>query len=81
MERDEVIAGVNEVFSEILLDFDPSTLKGDPLLGEVSPNIDSVTFSELILGIEDQFDISVPDEAFDATTKVSDVVKFVQSKA
>jgi len=80
MERSEILTAVHEVFSEILPDYESSRVSEDSPLSDVAPSVDSITISELILGIEDRFEITVPDNAFLPETKISDIVRFVDGR-
>jgi acyl carrier protein len=41
---------------------------------------DSLDAVEIIMGIEEEFDIEIPDEAAEGFQNIGDIVKFVESK-
>ena len=55
------------------------TITGETLIAD-DLGADSLDVVDLIMSIEDEFDIEVPDEAVEGIKSVSDLVKFIEEK-
>ena len=60
MKRDEIEKRVNDVLNEVL-GVDYSAIKGDAVLAD-DLDADSLDAVEIVIGLEHEFDISIPDE-------------------
>ena len=60
MKRDEIEKRVNDVLNEVL-GVDYSEIKGDAVLND-DLDADSLDAVEIVMGLEHEFDISIPDE-------------------
>lgn len=70
----KVIAILSEQF-----DVDESTITLKTLITD-DLNADSLDVVDLIMSIEDEFDIEVPDEAIESIKSVNDLVKFIEER-
>jgi acyl carrier protein len=61
------------------LDIDPARLVPDALLGE-DLCLDSLAATEMTLIIEDEFDVSIPDELREEVTTYGDVVTLLRQR-
>ena len=59
------------------LDVDPSTISMDTDFMK-DLEADSLDAVEIILGVEDEYGIEIPDEVAENFTKVGDIVKYVE---
>jgi acyl carrier protein len=60
MKRDEIEKRVNDVLNEVL-GVDYSEIKGDAVLSD-DLDVDSLDAVEIVMGLEHEFGISIPDE-------------------
>ena len=73
---------VFEKLQEILaaqFDIDPETVTPETDIQE-DLNADSLDVVDLIMSIEDEFEIEIPDTAVDDVKTVGDLVKFIESQ-
>jgi acyl carrier protein len=78
MDRTTILAGIHEILSEIVLKYDPSPVTLDTLIVNVSSEIDSLTLNELILGLEERFEMDeIEQGVITSETKISDIVDMV----
>ena len=59
------------------LDLDPETVTMETDIAE-DLNADSLDVVEMLMSIEDEFDVEIPDDAIDQLKTVSDVVEYIQ---
>ena len=72
-----------EKFVEILadqLDVDKDTITGETKIAE-DLNADSLDVVEMLMAIEDEFNIEIPDEEIENFKTVNDVVEYIQNNA
>ena len=74
MVFEKVVAILGEQF-----DVDESSISLDTSIAD-DLNADSLDVVDLIMSIEDEFDIEVPDEAIESIKTVNDLVKFIEGK-
>lgn len=72
MVLEKVIAILSDQF-----DVDETTITPDTLIAD-DLGADSLDVVDLVMSIEDEFEIEVPDEAIEGIKTVSDIVKFVE---
>lgn len=80
MDRPDILQSIHEILGDILNDYDPSKVKENSLLVEVSAYVDSLTLNEFILSLEDEFEIDVPTGSFDSGTTIAKVIDFIAGK-
>ena len=78
MERDEGLAALREVAVEVL-NVEPSAVTDDARFKE-DLDADSLDLVELVMGLEERFDISVPEEDLDGVNTVGQAVDMVMAK-
>lgn len=59
------------------LDLDPETVTMETDIAE-DLGADSLDVVEMLMSIEDEFDVEIPDDAIDQLKTVSDVVEYIQ---
>ncbi len=59
------------------LDLDPETVTMETDIAE-DLSADSLDVVEMLMSIEDEFDVEIPDDAIDQLKTVSDVVEYIQ---
>jgi acyl carrier protein len=79
MERDEALGVLREVAVEIL-DVEPDQVTEGARFKE-DLDADSLDLVELVMGLEERFDISVPEEELEDVTTVGQAVDLVVAKA
>ncbi len=79
MERDEALSALREVAVEVL-SVDPDAVVEEARFKE-DLDADSLDLVELVMGLEERFDISVPEEELEDVTTVGQAVDLVMSKA
>jgi acyl carrier protein len=79
MERDEALGVLREVAVEIL-DVEPDKVTDGARFKE-DLDADSLDLVELVMGLEERFDISVPEEELEDVTTVGQAVDLVVAKA
>ena len=78
MEREEAVAALREVAVEVL-SVDPATVvEGERFKEDL--DADSLDLVELVMGLEERFDISVPEEDLENVGTVGDAVDLVMAK-
>jgi acyl carrier protein len=78
MERDEALSALREVAVEVL-SVDGTTVQEDARFKE-DLDADSLDLVELVMGLEERFDISVPEEDLDGVATVGQAVDLVMAK-
>ena len=78
MEREEAVAALREVAVEVL-SVDPATVVEGARFKE-DLDADSLDLVELVMGLEERFDISVPEEDLENVGTVGDAVDLVMAK-
>ena len=78
MERDEVLAALREVAVEVL-SVEPDQVVEDARFKE-DLDADSLDLVELVMGLEERFDISVPEEDLADVATVGQAVDLVLGK-
>lgn len=61
------------------LDLDENDISLDSSLVD-DLDIDSITYFEIIMELEDEFDIDIPDEAAEDMRTVSDLVNYIEAR-
>lgn len=61
------------------LDLDENDISMDSSLVD-DLDIDSITYFEIIMELEDEFDIDIPDEAAEDMRTVSDLVSYIEAR-
>jgi acyl carrier protein len=78
MERDEVLAALREVAVEVL-SVEPDQVVEEARFKE-DLDADSLDLVELVMGLEERFDISVPEEDLENVGTVGQAVDLVVAK-
>jgi acyl carrier protein len=78
MERDEALGTLREVAVEIL-SVEPDQVTESARFKE-DLDADSLDLVELVMGLEERFDISVPEEELEGVTTVGQAVDLVLAK-
>ena len=78
MERDEVLAALREVAVEVL-SVEPDQVVEDARFKE-DLDADSLDLVELVMGLEERFDIEVPEDDLEGVTTVGHAVDLVLTK-
>ena len=78
MERDDAVAALREVAVEVL-SVEPEAVTEDARFKE-DLDADSLDLVGLVMGLEERFDISVPEEDLENVTTVGQAVDLVMSK-
>jgi acyl carrier protein len=78
MEREEALSALREVAVEVL-SVDSATVQEDARFKE-DLDADSLDLVELVMGLEERFDISVPEEDLDGVATVGQAVDLVMAK-
>jgi acyl carrier protein len=78
MERDEALSALREVAVEVL-SVDPDTVVEEARFKE-DLDADSLDLVELVMGLEERFDISVPEEDLESVGTVGQAVDLVMAK-
>ena len=78
MERDEALAALREVAVEVL-SVEPDAVTEDARFKE-DLDADSLDLVELVMGLEERFDISVPEEDLEGVATVGQAVDLVMAK-
>lgn len=79
MERPEVLEAIREVAVEVL-SVEPDAVTGEARFKE-DLDADSLDLVELVMGLEERFDITVPEEDLEGVTTVGQAVTLVMNKA
>jgi acyl carrier protein len=78
MEREEALSALREVAVEVL-SVDGAAVQEDARFKE-DLDADSLDLVELVMGLEERFDISVPEEDLDGVATVGQAVDLVMGK-
>ncbi|GIU87631.1 MAG: acyl carrier protein [Acidimicrobiia bacterium] len=78
MDRNEALATIRDVAAEVL-SVDPSQVTEDARFKE-DLDADSLDLVELVMGLEERFDIEVPEEDLEGVTTVGQAVDLVLAK-
>ena len=78
MEREEALSALREVAVDVL-SVEPDQVKEDARFKE-DLDADSLDLVELVMGLEERFDIAVPEEDLENVTTVGQAVDLVMSK-
>jgi acyl carrier protein len=78
MERSEALANIRDVAVEVLA-VEPDAVTEEARFKE-DLNADSLDLVEFVMGIEEKFDVSVPEEELEGVTTVGDAVTLVLGK-
>jgi acyl carrier protein len=78
MERDEALSAIREVAVEVL-SVDADRVTEDARFKE-DLDADSLDLVELVMGLEERFDITVPEEDLEGVTTVGQAVTLVIDK-
>ena len=79
MERPEVLEAIREVAVEVL-SVEPGAVSEEARFKE-DLDADSLDLVELVMGLEERFDITVPEEDLEGVTTVGQAVTLVMNKA
>ena len=78
MEREEALSALREVAVEVL-SVDGATVQEDARFKE-DLDADSLDLVELVMGLEERFDIEVPEDDLEGVTTVGQAVDLVLTK-
>ena len=78
MERTDALATIKEVAAEVL-SVDPDQVTEDARFKE-DLDADSLDLVELVMGLEERFDIEVPEDDLEGVTTVGQAVDLVLTK-
>ena len=78
MERSEALASIRDVAVEVLA-VEPDAVTEEARFKE-DLNADSLDLVEFVMGIEEKFDVSVPEEELEGVSTVGDAVTLVLGK-
>jgi acyl carrier protein len=78
MERDEALTALREVAVEVL-SVEPDVVTEEARFKE-DLDADSLDLVELVMGLEERFDISVPEEDLEGVATVGQAVDLVMAK-
>ena len=78
MERDEALSALREVAVDVL-SVEPDAVVEDAKFKE-DLDADSLDLVELVMGLEERFDIEVPEDDLEGVTTVGQAVDLVLSK-
>ncbi|EFC92333.1 MULTISPECIES: acyl carrier protein [Dethiosulfovibrio] len=78
MKRDEVLARLKEIIID-RLDVEEEQIKPEASFVE-DLGADSLDIVELIMGIEEEFDIEIPDEDAEKLTSVGEAIDYASNK-
>ena len=78
MERSEVLAALSEVAVEVL-SVEPDAVTEEARFKE-DLDADSLDLVELVMGLEEQFDIEVPEDDLEGVTTIGQAVDLVLAK-
>jgi acyl carrier protein len=79
MERDEALAAIRDVAVEVL-SVEPSQVTEEAKFKE-DLDADSLDLVELVMGLEERFDVTNPEEDLEGVATVGQAVDLVLSKA
>jgi acyl carrier protein len=79
MERDEALTAIREVAVEVL-SVQPEAVVESARFAE-DLDADSLDLVELVMGLEERFDVSIPEEDLEGVATVGNAVDLVLAKA
>jgi acyl carrier protein len=79
MERDEALTAIREVAVEVL-SVQPDAVVESARFAE-DLDADSLDLVELVMGLEERFDVSIPEEDLEGVATVGNAVDLVLAKA
>ncbi len=79
MSKEEILSKVQGIVAE-QLSVDISEVKPEASFAN-DLGADSLDTVELVMALEEEFDIEIPDEAAEAIATVNDAVSYIQNKA
>jgi acyl carrier protein len=79
MERDEALTAIRDVAVEVL-SVQPDAVVESARFAE-DLDADSLDLVELVMGLEERFDVSIPEEELEGVATVGDAVDLVLAKA
>jgi acyl carrier protein len=79
MERDEALTAIREVAVEVL-SVQPEAVVESARFAE-DLDADSLDLVELVMGLEERFDVSIPEEDLEGVATVGNAVDLILSKA
>ncbi len=74
-----ILEKITKILAE-QLDVDEETINADTRIAE-DLNADSLDVVELLMAVESEFDLEIPDEAIESLKTVGDVVDYIQEHA
>ena len=66
---------IKSIITEQLSVIDPSDIKQDTLFESL--DIDSIDAVEIIMAIEDEFEVEIPDDVAEEFTSISDIMNYL----
>ncbi len=69
---------IKSIIIEQLSVIDPSDIKPDTTFE--SMDIDSIDAVEIIMAIEDEFEVEIPDDIAEAFTSISDIINYLSEE-
>ena len=79
MERDEALTAIREVAVEVLSVQPESVVESARFAEDL--DADSLDLVELVMGLEERFDVSIPEEDLEGVATVGNAVDLVLAKA
>ena len=79
MERDEALAAIRDVAVEVL-SVEPDAVVESARFAE-DLDADSLDLVELVMGLEERFDVAIPEEDLEGVATVGNAVDLVLAKA
>lgn len=79
MERDEALAAIREVAAEVLAVEPDAVVEGARFNEDL--DADSLDLVELVMALEERFDVSIPEEDLEGVATVGNAVDLVLAKA
>ena len=79
MEREDALTAIREVAVEVL-SVDPAAVVESARFAE-DLDADSLDLVELVMGLEERFDVSIPEEDLEGVATVGNAVDLVLAKA
>ncbi|MFN6514037.1 MAG: acyl carrier protein [Nostoc sp. CreGUA01] len=79
MSQPELFEKVKKIVAEQLSVDDPATIKPESTFME-DLGADSLDTVELVMALEEEFDIEIPDEAAEGILTVQDAVNYISNK-
>ncbi len=78
MDNEAILSKIKEVVSEKLGASEDAIVEGASFIDDLGA--DSLDVVELIMGLEDEFDIEISDEEAEGIRTVGDAISFIASK-